>query len=266
MKARETELKSDLFGEDIKKILPIIKENQSDSACLDNALELFASAGRSLPHSIMMLVPQPWGDEFHLGNDLKGFYDYHAGLMEPWDGPAALAFYDGKSIGAMLDRNGLRPARYTITKDNFIVLASEAGVLDIPAENIKQKGHIRSGHMIYVDLEKQRIHFNSEIKNRVARKEPYRRWVDENKIALHGFSDSVEAPLINKKQLIRQMKLFGYTREEVNMVVMPMALAGREATGSMGNDAALAVLSEKPQLLYNYIGVSNSTLAVELGI
>jgi glutamate synthase domain-containing protein 2/glutamate synthase domain-containing protein 1/glutamate synthase domain-containing protein 3 len=252
MKARETEFKSDMFGKDIKKILPVIKENQSDSACLDNALELFTAAGRTMPHSMMMLIPQPWGKEFHLGHDLKGFFEYHAGMMEPWDGPAALVFSDGKSIGAMLDRNGLRPARYTITKDDFIVLASEAGVIDIPPERIKTKGCLRPGYMIFVDLEEKRIQFNHEIKNRVARKEPYRRWVDENKIALHGFFDSVEPPVINEKELIRQLKLFGYTREEINMVITPMAMSGREATGSMGNDAALAVLSEKPQLLYNY--------------
>ena len=252
MKAREMDFESKVFGKDIKKLFPIIKEGQSDSACLDSALELFVNGGRTIAHSLMMLIPQAWGEEFHLGNDLKGFFDYHSGLMEPWDGPAALTFSDGKSIGAMLDRNGLRPARYTITKDNFIVLASEAGVLDIPAKNIKAKGHLRPGHMIYIDLEEKRIHFNTEIKNRVARKQPYRRWVEENRISLHGFFDSVEAPLIVEKELIKQLKLFGYTREEINMIIKPMALNGHEATGSMGNDAALAVLSEKPQLLYNY--------------
>ncbi len=252
MKAREKGFTSTTFGDDVKKLLPIVREDQSDSACLDNALELFAAAGRSLPHCMMMLVPQPWGKEFHIGSDLKGFYEYHAGMMEPWDGPAALAFSDGKAIGAMLDRNGLRPARYTITKDDFIVLASEAGVLDIPADNVKAKGHLRPGHMIYIDLEKKRVQYNTEIKNYVARKQPYRRWVDENRIALHGFFDSVEPPVINEQVLITKLKLFGYTREEINMVIKPMAKAGREATGSMGNDAALAVLSEKPQLLYNY--------------
>ncbi|HJO93219.1 MAG TPA: glutamate synthase large subunit [Victivallales bacterium] len=252
MKAREQEFTSELLGKDIKEILPIINENQSDSACIDNALELLVSAGRSLPHSMMMLVPQAWGDEFILGHDLKGFYDYHAGLMEPWDGPAALAFTDGKGIGALLDRNGLRPARYTITKDNFIVLASETGVLDIEPDNIKTKGHLRPGHMIYVDLEKKRIQFNSEIKNRVARNQPYRRWVQENRILLHGFFDSVEPPIFDERELIKKLKLFGYTREEINKVIQPMAVAGHEATGSMGNDAALAVLSEKPQLLYSY--------------
>jgi glutamate synthase domain-containing protein 2/glutamate synthase domain-containing protein 1/glutamate synthase domain-containing protein 3 len=252
MHAREQSFTSELLGDDIKQILPVINENQSDSACIDNALELLVAAGRSLPHSMMMLVPQAWGDEFILGHDLKGFYDYHAGLMEPWDGPAALAFTDGKGIGALLDRNGLRPARYTITKDNFIVLASETGVLDIEPENVKTKGHLRPGHMIYVDFEKKRIQFNSEIKNRVARRQPYRRWVQENRILLHGFFDSVEPPTFDEKELIKKLKLFGYTREEINKVIQPMAVKGHEATGSMGNDAALAVLSEKPQLLYSY--------------
>jgi len=252
MKARESSFQTDLLGTNIKKLLPIIKEDQSDSACLDNAIEFFSSAGRSLPHTMMMLVPQAWGEEFYLGRDLKGFFEYHSGLMEPWDGPAALAFSNGESIGAMLDRNGLRPARYTITKDNFIVLASEAGVLDIPPENVKSKGHLRPGQMIFIDLKKGRIQFDFEIKNSIARKQPYRRWVEENRILLHGFFDSVEAPLINEKELIQQLKVYGYTREEINMVIKPMALTGHEATGSMGNDAALAILSEKPQLLYNY--------------
>ena len=252
MKAREMAFESKAYGKDIKKLFPVIKEKQSDSACLDNALELFVNGGRTIAHSLMMLIPQAWGKESHLGNDLKGFFDYHSGLMEPWDGPAALAFSDGKSVGAMLDRNGLRPARYTITKDNFIVLASEAGVLDIPPENITSKGHLKPGHIIFVDLEERRIHFNDEIKNRVARKQPYRRWVEENRISLHGFFDSVEPPLIVEEKLIQKLKLFGYTREEINIVIKPMALHGHEATGAMGNDAALAVLSEKPQLLYNY--------------
>jgi len=252
MKAREISLKNSIFGKDFEKLCPIIKEDQSDSACLDNALELLYAGGRNLAHSMMMLVPQAWGEEFQIGKDLKGFFDFHSGLMEPWDGPAALVFSDGINIGAMLDRNGLRPARYTITKDNFIVLASETGVLDIPPESVMKKGHLRPGHMIFIDIQNKRIRFDSEIKNHVARKQPYRRWVDENRIALHGFFDSVEPPEIDEEVFIRRLKLFGYTREEINMVIKPMAEKGNEAAGSMGNDAALAVLSEKPQLLYNY--------------
>ena len=252
MKAREQSFESLLFGNDIKKLLPIIQENQSDSACLDNALEFFTAAGRSIPHAMMMLVPQAWGNAYHLGPDLKGFYDYHSGLMEPWDGPAALAFSNGDSIGAMLDRNGLRPARYTITKDNSIILASESGVLETPPENVKAKGHLNPGDMIFVDFNKNRIMFDSEIKNKVARWKPYRRWVEENRILLHGFFDSVVPPEINSEYLLKQQKLFGYTREEIKMIILPMAQTAYEATGAMGNDEALAVLSEKPQLLYSY--------------
>lgn len=252
MKAREKAFKSEVYGDKISSVIPVIQENQSDSACLDNALELLVRSGRSLAHSMMMLVPQAWGDQFHIGHDLKGFYDYHAGIMEPWDGPAALAFTDGIGLGALLDRNGLRPARYTITKDNFIVLASEAGVLDLAPETISSKGHLRPGQMIYIDIKNKRIQFDDEIKVAVARHQPYRRWVSENRIALHGFFDSVEPPVFGERELITQMKLYGYNREEVNMLLRPMAETSHEAVGSMGNDAALAVLSERPQLLFNY--------------
>ena len=252
MKAREVSLNSDLFGNDIKKLLPIVQEGLSDSACLDNALEFFTTCGRSLPHSMMMLIPEAWGDKYHLGFDMKSFFQYHAGLMEPWDGPAAVAFSDGSSVGAILDRNGLRPARYTITKDNFIVLASEAGVLDIPPENMLRKGCLRPGQMIFVDLAKKRVLFDSEIKSHIARRQPYRRWVEENRILLHGLFDSVSPPHVNEESLLRRQKLFGYTREDLKIILGPMAESGHEPVGSMGNDAALAVLSEKPQILFSY--------------
>ena len=252
MRARENSFKCDLFGEDIKKLLPIIQEGQSDSACLDNAVELFYETGRSLPHSMMMLVPQAWGDDYHLGNDLRGFFEYHAGMMEPWDGPAALAFTDGKSIGALLDRNGLRPARYTITEDDFIVLASETGVLEIPPEQVRSRGRLGPGQMLFVDIEQKRVLFDSEVKNFIARRQPYRRWVDENKITLHGLFDSVVPAKVDKGKLLEQQRLYGYTREDLSMILKPMAQKGIEPTGSMGNDAALAILSERPQLLFNY--------------
>ncbi|MFZ2655321.1 MAG: glutamate synthase large subunit [Victivallales bacterium] len=252
MKAREKNFESELFGDDIKKLLPIIQENQSDSACLDNALELFNSCGRSLPHSMMMLIPQAWGEKYRLSHDLKGFYEFHAGLMEPWDGPAAVAFSDGKSIGAMLDRNGLRPARYTITTDNFMVLASETGVIDIPTNKVHKKGRLRPGQMIFVDLDKKRVLFDSEIKAHVARRQPYRRWVEENKILLQGLFDSIVPVKVNEDTLLEREMLFGYNREDVNIILKEMAETGHEPTGSMGNDAALAVLSEKPQLLFAY--------------
>ncbi len=252
MRARENNFESELFGEDIKKLLPVIQENQSDSACLDNALELFNSCGRFLPHSMMMLIPQAWGEKYRLSHDLKGFYEFHAGLMEPWDGPAAVAFSDGKSIGAMLDRNGLRPARYTITTDNFMVLASETGVLDIPTNKIHKKGRLRPGQMIFADLEKKRVLFDSEIKAHVARRQPYRRWVEENKILLQGLFDSIVPVKVDETTILEREMLFGYTREDVNIILQEMAETGHEPTGSMGNDAALAVLSEKPQLLFSY--------------
>jgi glutamate synthase domain-containing protein 2/glutamate synthase domain-containing protein 1/glutamate synthase domain-containing protein 3 len=252
MRGREKSFHSAIFGDELKKLLPIIQENQSDSACLDNALELLYSCDRSLPHSMMMLVPQAWGQAYHLGNDLRGFFEYHAALMEPWDGPSALAFSDGRSVGALLDRNGLRPARYTITKDDFIILASETGVLDIPPENVHKKGRLGPGQMIHVDIESKRVLFDNELKNRVSRWHPYRRWVEENKISLHGLFDSVTPPKIDAPTLLKRQKLFGYTREDVNIILKQMAVTGSEPTGSMGNDAALAVLSEKPQLLYNY--------------
>ncbi|MCF6176824.1 MAG: glutamate synthase large subunit [Victivallaceae bacterium] len=252
MKAREKSFVSKVFGDDITKLLPIIQEGQSDSACLDNALELFFSCGRSLPHAMMMLVPQAWGDAYHLGKDLRGFFEYHAGLMEPWDGPAALAFSDGRAVGALLDRNGLRPVRYTITKDNFIVLASETGVLDIEPEAVKSKGRLGPGQILYVDLEQGRVMFDAEVKNKVSRWQPYRRWVEENKISLHGLFDSVVPAKVDGNSLMMRQRLFGYTREDINIILKPMAMTGSEATGSMGNDAALAILSEKPQLLYCY--------------
>ncbi|MCX5681219.1 MAG: glutamate synthase large subunit [Candidatus Omnitrophica bacterium] len=252
MQAREKFLKSPLFGDDLQKIIPIIDESGSDSACLDNALELLHSCGRDLPHAMMMLVPQAWGLKYPIGPDLRGFFEYHAGLMEPWDGPAALAFSDGISVGALLDRNGLRPARYTITRDHFMVLASETGVLDFAADNIEEKGALRPGEIILVDLEKKRVTKNTEIKTFYTRRQPYRRWVAENKIALHGLFDDVAAVEPDANKLLFREKLFGYTREDLEMIIAPMSSKGAEPVGSMGTDVPLAVLSEKPQLLYWY--------------
>ncbi len=252
MRARETSFASELYGEDVKKIIPVIKQGQSDSACLDNALELFSKSGRSMTHSAMMLIPQAWGEKYYMGHDLRGFYEYHAGIMEPWDGPAAVAFSDGRGIGAMLDRNGLRPARYTITKDNKIFMASEAGVIDIDSENIAKRGRIKPGQMMFVDINNDRVVFDTELKSRIARSQPYRRWVQENKIELRGlYNNENSAPKVGENLLQRQ-KMFGYSREDVNVTLKPMCENGIEPTGSMGNDAALAVLSEKPQLLFSY--------------
>lgn len=251
MNSREMHFESPLFGADIKKVLPVIRPGQSDSACLDNAVELYTTAGRTLAHTMMMLVPQAWGEDFYVTKDIRGFFEYHSGLSEPWDGPASLVFTDGIRAGALLDRNGLRPARYTITTDGLFVLASETGVLDIPAAHIVRRGRLRPGEMIYIDLEAKRVLFNDEIKTKTARARPYRRWVDENKITLNGIFESISAPAVGENLLFRQ-KLFGYTAEDIDMILKPMAETGAEPVGSMGNDAALAILSNKPKLLYDY--------------
>ena len=251
LRGREASLASPLFGDEIKKLLPLIDERQNDSACLDNMLELLVASGRSLPHAMLTLLPQAWGKKYHLGRDVRGFFDYHSALMEPWDGPAAVVFSDGRSAGAMLDRNGLRPARWTLTEDGLFVLASETGVLDFSPESIRRKGRLRPGEMIWCDLENRRLVFDAEIKNRVARRKPYRRWSDENKIMVNGLFDSI-APSTVRARLTERQRLFGWSREDVELIVQPMAAAGREPTGSMGNDAALAVLSDKPQPLFNY--------------
>ena len=251
MRARELHFESELFGNEIKKLFPIIREKQSDSACLDNAVEFYTSAGRELAHTMLMLVPQAWGKNFYVSKDIQGFFEYHSGLSEPWDGPAALAFTNGVQAGALLDRNGLRPARYTITKSGMFVLASETGVLDIAPSEVKQKGRLRPGEMLYIDTATGRILFDKEIKTLLARRNPYRRWVDENRIELPGIFESVSTPAVGVNLLQRQ-KLFGYTREDLNVILSPMAMSAHEPIGSMGNDAALSVLSEKPQLLYDY--------------
>ncbi|MGD9874670.1 MAG: glutamate synthase large subunit [Kiritimatiellia bacterium] len=252
MASRENNLSSDFLGEDIRKITPVIEPGGSDSAALDNVLELLYQAGRPLDQSVAMMIPQAWGAKYPIGPDLRGFYEYHSGLMEPWDGPASVAFTDGRFIGAVLDRNGLRPARYTLTRDGFMVFASEAGVLDIAPGDVKEKGSLRPGEMIMADVQTGRLMKNVEIKQRLARRQPYRRWVDENRIDIHGFFSAVNPVSADEQKLKYREKLFGYTREDLNVILAPMAAGGHEPVGSMGSDQPLAVLSEKPQLLYWY--------------
>jgi len=252
MRSREQHLKSEIFGDDLKKVLPVIDESGSDSACLDNALELLTLSGRDIAHAMLMLIPEAWGEKYPVGPDLKGFFEYHAGLMEPWDGPAAVAFTDGNCVGALLDRNGLRPARYTITKDGFMVLASETGVLDFAPEDIVEKGALRPGEILIADFAQKRVLKNNEIKTFYARRHPYRRWVQENRIDLHGLFNDVAPIKPHSEQLLYLEKLFGYTREDIKAILKPMAARGHEPIGSMGADTPLAVLSEKPQLLYFY--------------
>ncbi len=252
MKAREANLQSAHFGEDIYKITPVIDERLSDSGILDNVFELLSKAGRSVEHSMMMMIPEAFGSKYHISEDKRAFYEYHAAIMEPWDGPAAIAFTDGAKVGACLDRNGLRPARYVVTKSGKFVLASEVGVIDVPPEDVLAKGRLAPGRMIVVDTEKKRVVYDNEIKATVSRGKPYRRWLMENKIELQGLFQPPGPILTSHKILEVKQKLFGFTLEDIRMIVLPMAENGQEPVGSMGNDSALAVLSPKPQLLYNY--------------
>ncbi len=252
MRSRERNLQSVRFGDDLAKLLPILQDSWSDSACLDAVLELLVQGGRTLDHAMLMLIPQAWGTKYPMGPDLRGFFEYHAGLMEPWDGPAAVAFTDGIRVGSLLDRNGLRPARYTVTRDGFVVMASETGVLDIPADQVLEKGALRPGQIIMADLERGRLMKDCEIKMHLAHRQPYRRWVEENRIDVHGFFNAVGTVPTDETTLQLRMRRFGYTREDVDLILREMASSGHEPRGSMGSDQPLAVLSEKPQLLYWY--------------
>ena len=252
MKAREALFDSDLFGADTPKIRPIINPNGSDSAMLDNTLELLVLAGRSLSHAMMMLIPEPWSNHESMDDDKRAFYQYHSSLIEPWDGPASIAFTDGKQIGAVLDRNGLRPSRYYVTKDDLVVMASEAGVLDLPPEDIVQKGRLQPGRMFLVDTEQGRIVDDEEIKRTVATEHPYRRWLDEHLVYLKDLPPAPEVPASDPDSLLQRQIAFGYTFEDQRVLLEPMAKNGVEAVGSMGNDTPLAALSTRPRLLYDY--------------
>ncbi len=251
MAARAQTLSSKLWGKDLERLLPVIQEAGSDSACCDNMLELLLLSGRSLAHAILMMIPSAWGPDYYMGDDLRGFYEYHSMFMEPWDGPAAITFTDGVQVGGILDCNGLRPARYTLTRDNLMVMASETGVLDIPAAEIKQRGRLRPGQMLLVDTERQRLLLNDEIKAGLCRRQHYRRWVAANRIRFRGFGGFGSVTHCPETLLTRQI-VFGYTQEELDLIIEPMATEAHEPTGSMGNDAPLAVLSDRPQLLFNY--------------
>ncbi|MBQ7652497.1 MAG: glutamate synthase large subunit [Victivallales bacterium] len=248
---REPSLASECFGDDLQKVLPLIDETQNDSACLDNMAELLMHSGRWLPHVMMMLIPQAWGANYHITKDIRGFFDYHSTLVEPWDGPAAVTFTDGVGCGAMLDRNGLRPARYSLTNEGLFVLASETGVLDLKPEAIIRQGRLKPGEILWCDLKAHRLILDSELKNTIARQAPYRRWSIENKIPVAGMFDSVSAEHPTDELRERQ-RLFGWSQEDIELIVRPMVDTGHEPVGSMGNDAALAVLSPRPQLLFNY--------------
>ncbi|HEX9106135.1 MAG TPA: glutamate synthase central domain-containing protein, partial [Longimicrobiales bacterium] len=269
MRVREGRLaaeRAEPFGADVTKVLPVVAPGGSDSANLDNALEFLVMGGRSLAHAMAMLIPEAWGADTAMSPERRAFYQYHASLMEPWDGPAAVAFTDGRSIGAMLDRNGLRPARWLVTEDGLVVLASEAGVLPIAPERVRAKGRLQPGRMFLVDMEEGCVLGDDEVKERLASRRPYREWVAAGEIRLDSLAgddaaaaagapidagdaahDVAGAPTLLERQLA-----FGYTQEELKLLLAPMATGGQEPVGSMGSDTPLAVLSHRPQLLFKY--------------
>ncbi len=251
MLARQSVLESRRFPE-IQKIFPLIAANQSDSASLDNAVELLTLSGRSLPHVLAMLIPEAWDADTTMSPEKRAFYEYHASLMEPWDGPAAVAFTDGRVIGATLDRNGLRPARYLITHDDLLIMASETGVLPVSPENIKSKGRLQPGKMLLADLEAGRVVPDEDLKNRLASRKPYAEWLKENQITLEKLPAPTRVIGSDHQTILSRQRAFGYTDEDLRMLMLPMATRGEEAVGSMGTDTPLACLSDKPQPLFHY--------------
>ncbi len=254
MHAREKQFVSELFGADMKKVLPIIQEEGSDSAKFDNALEFLSLTGRSLPHAMMMMIPEPWEKHESMNELQRAFYEFHSCMMEPWDGPASIAFTDGVVVGATLDRNGLRPSRYYVTRDDMVVLASEVGVLDINPEDVIRKERLQPGRMLLIDTEQGRIISDEEIKNEIAAEHPYREWLDENMVHFNEVTEELEYPEpdLSHDEVIHRQKVFGFTYEDLRVNVGPMAENMLQPVGAMGNDAPIAVLSNQPQLLYNY--------------
>ena len=250
MEARESVLSTPALG-DVRGIRPIIQPDMSDSASLDNVLEFFVMSGLSLPHAMAMLIPESFNDKNPISEDLKAFYEYHSILMEPWDGPAALLFSDGRYAGGMLDRNGLRPARYLITRNDMMVVASEAGVINFEPGDIKEKGRLQPGKILLVDTQEGKIYYDGELKKNLASMKPYRQWLSANRIELDALRSGRKAPN-SVDDFDRRLRAFGYTREDVEQVIQPMSSKGSEPTASMGNDTPLAVLSDRPQLLFNY--------------
>ncbi|MGO4573560.1 glutamate synthase large subunit [Microvirga sp. 2TAF3] len=252
MAARQASVDSDLFANDISKIWPISYEGQSDTACFDNALEFLVRGGYSLAHAMMMLIPEAWAGNPLMDEDRRAFYEYHAALMEPWDGPAAVCFTDGKQIGATLDRNGLRPARYLVTDDGLVVLASEMGVLPIPEEKIVEKWRLQPGKMLLIDLEQGRIVSDDEIKHQLSQAHPYKDWLKRAQIVLEDLKPVQARESRTDVSLLDRQQAFGYTQEDLKLLMQPMAVTGQEAVGSMGSDTPISALSDKPKLLYTY--------------
>ena len=252
MRSREATFSSPLFGDDVKKILPIIDETGSDSAMIDNALEVLIKGGRETPHSMMMLIPEAWSSHEHMEDYKKAFYEYHATMMEPWDGPASIVFCDGRYVGGVLDRNGLRPSRYYVSHDDIVVMASEVGVLTFAPENIRYKGRLQPGRMFLVDTEEGRIVEDEEIKKTCSTRKPYRQWLDEQLIHAKDLPRPERVHGTDFDTLLERQRIFGYTMEDQRILLGPMAAVGQEPVGSMGVDIPLACLSDRPQLLFNY--------------
>ena len=252
MNAREELMKNEFIGEDLKKIFPTILKGKSDSAQMDMVVELLLTTGRSLPEVMMMMVPEAWEKHKSMSDDKKAFYEFNSSIMEPWDGPASIPFTDGKYIGALLDRNGLRPSRYTVTKDGYVVMSSETGVVEIQPENIESHGRLEPGKMFLVDMTEGRIIEDEEIKNSIVSKHPYRKWVNDNVLPLKEVPYTGNKTPDEKLDFETRLRIFGYTQEDLKTLILPMCTYGKEAIGSMGTDTPLAVLSTKPQLLFNY--------------
>jgi glutamate synthase (NADPH/NADH) large chain len=251
IRARQQAIASSVLGADLDKVWPLIYDGQSDSASFDNALELLLMGGYPLAHAMMLMIPEAWAGNPLMDEDRRAFYEYHAALMEPWDGPAAMAFTDGRQIGATLDRNGLRPARYIVTDDDYVIMASEVGVLDIPERKVIRKWRLQPGKMLLVDTEQGRIIDDDELKRTLATAKPYRAWLDRSRVALHALPEPAP-PQPSTVPLLDRQQAFGYSQEDLKIILAPMAQNGEEAVGSMGNDAALPVLSNRPNVLYNY--------------
>ncbi|MCC7145723.1 MAG: glutamate synthase large subunit [Phycisphaeraceae bacterium] len=252
MRAREGLMKSEAFGEEFKRLLPIIDPETSDSGIFDNVLELLLLSGRSLPEAVMMMIPEAWENHESMSPLKRAFYEYHSCLMEPWDGPASVAFTDGRYIGAVLDRNGLRPSRYYVTDDDRVVMASEVGVLPIPPERVKAKGRLQPGRMFLVDFEQGRIIADEELKHSIATKRPYGQWLENQRLELTELPTGPLPSAFEPGTLLKRMQAFGYTLETMQFMLLPMIHAGKDPIGSMGNDAAIACLSDKPRLVYDY--------------
>ncbi|MAS08046.1 MAG: glutamate synthase large subunit [Ahrensia sp.] len=252
MAARQASVKSELFGEEIEKLWPISYEGQSDTACFDNALEFLFQGGYSLAHAVMMLIPEAWAGNKLMDDQRKAFYEYHAALMEPWDGPAAVAFTDGRQIGATLDRNGLRPARYIVTDDDMVIMASEAGVITVPDEKIVTKWRLQPGRMLLIDMEEGRIVSDEEIKRQMAQMHPYETWLDNTQLILEDLKPVAPRAVREDVSLLDRQQAFGYSQEDTRILMAPMATTGQEAIGSMGTDTPISAMSNKSKLLYTY--------------